>query len=309
MARKTYSLPRIFILFCLTLFQPVELHGQEYSRSGADSCVVCHGEGTALPATSIFLTKHGSRTDPDSPFSDLQCESCHGPAKEHARAQRRGDEGLPPVTFGAGAATPASDQNEVCLNCHTSGGRLGWHDSTHDIEDVSCASCHQVHAERDRVFDPLSQQQTCFNCHGKKRSDALKASSHPLRFGLMTCSGCHDPHDGNNDFLLSKSTINETCYTCHAEKRGPFLWEHAPAAEDCTLCHRPHGSNHAASLVKRPPLLCQQCHSPSGHPSLAYTSEETDNNFSNRFLLGRSCLNCHSQVHGSNHPSGSKLHR
>ena len=28
-----------------------------------------------------------------------------------------------------------------------------------------------------------------------------------------------------------------------------------------------------------------------------------------RFLLGQSCLNCHSQVHGSNHPSGSKLMR
>jgi formate-dependent nitrite reductase cytochrome c552 subunit len=62
-------------------------------------------------------------------------------------------------------------------------------------------------------------------------------------------------------------------------------------------------------LVRRPPLLCQQCHAPAGHPSGAYTSEDIDNNFSNRFLLGRSCLNCHSQVHGSNHPSGAKLHR
>jgi hypothetical protein len=26
-------------------------------------------------------------------------------------------------------------------------------------------------------------------------------------------------------------------------------------------------------------------------------------------MLGRACLNCHSQVHGSNHPSGATLHR
>jgi len=26
-------------------------------------------------------------------------------------------------------------------------------------------------------------------------------------------------------------------------------------------------------------------------------------------VLGQNCLNCHSQVHGSNHPSGSKLMR
>jgi hypothetical protein len=34
-----------------------------------------------------------------------------------------------------------------------------------------------------------------------------------------------------------------------------------------------------------------------------------DDNFNNRFLLGRGCLNCHSQVHGSNHPSGAALDR
>jgi len=27
------------------------------------------------------------------------------------------------------------------------------------------------------------------------------------------------------------------------------------------------------------------------------------------YVLGQNCLNCHSQVHGSNHPSGSKLMR
>jgi DmsE family decaheme c-type cytochrome len=109
--------------------------------------------------------------------------------------------------------------------------------------------------------------------------------------------------------LLQEASVNETCYSCHAEKRGPFLWEHAPASEDCTLCHRPHGSNHLAMLVKRPPLLCQQCHSPAGHPSVAYTPDQAENEFNNRFMLARACLNCHSEVHGSNHPSGVTLHR
>jgi len=291
------------------MLEPMVSWGQEYSRSGADSCVLCHGEGSEKSATAIFNTKHASQADPDTPFSDLQCETCHGPSKEHARTQRRGGDGNPPVTFGFKAATPASEQNEVCLNCHVSRGRLAWFGSRHESEDVPCASCHQVHAKRDRVFDALTQQQTCFTCHPRKRSDSYKASSHPLRFGSMTCSDCHDPHNGNNDSLLQRSTVNLTCYTCHAEKRGPFLWEHAPASEDCTLCHRPHGSNHPSLLVRRAPLLCQQCHSPAGHPSMALTSETIDDNFYNRFLLGRACLNCHSQVHGSNHPSGSKLHR
>ena len=276
---------------------------------GADSCLPCHGEGSPRPATDIFLTRHASRVDPDAPFSNLQCETCHGPGEDHVFGQQRGKNVAPVHTFGPLAATPAADQNRVCLGCHENNGREGWFDSRHETADVACASCHQVHRPRDRVFDSLEQQETCFKCHSKRRADTLKASSHPLRFGNMTCSDCHDPHNGNNDFLLQESTVIETCISCHAEKQGPYLWEHAPVSEDCTLCHQPHGSNHPNLLKKRPPLLCQQCHSPGGHPSLAFTPEQVDDDFQNRFLLGRGCLNCHSKVHGSNHPSGSTLHR
>ena len=281
----------------------------DFSRLGADSCVLCHGEGMPQDASGIFATPHAARTDPAAPFSGYQCEACHGPSKDHARAQRGGGNVAPHTTFGARATTPASDQDAVCLGCHTSNGRLGWHGSMHEFEEVPCAACHQVHQPRDPVLDPLAQQERCFTCHQKRRSDTLRPSNHPLRFGSMACSDCHDSHNGNNDFLLVEETVNQTCYTCHAEKRGPFLWEHAPASEDCTLCHRPHGSNHDAMLTKRPPLLCQQCHSPEGHPSLAYTPETFGDELNNRFLLGRACLNCHSEVHGSNHPSGVTLHR
>ncbi len=296
-----------FVAVLLSITVP--LKAQDYSIHGADSCLPCHGQGAPQSATDIFFTPHASRTDPTAPFAKQQCETCHGPSAEHIFGQQRGENVPPAHIFGTLTETPVEIQNDVCLNCHETHGRLGWFGSRHETADLSCASCHQVHRPRDRVFDSLTQQQVCFDCHPKKRSDTLKASSHPLRFGNMACSDCHDPHNGDNDFLLQQSTVNETCYTCHAEKRGPFLWEHAPVSEDCTLCHQPHGSNHQALLRRRPPLLCQQCHSPAEHPSTAYTSELIEDDFHNRFLLGRACLNCHSQVHGSNHPSGSTLDR
>jgi len=212
-------------------------------------------------------------------------------------------------TFGRGAATPAQEQNETCLSCHQTHDRLGWYGSAHEEQEVPCAACHQIHTERDPVFDSLSQQDICFDCHPRTRAQSYLASSHPLRFGKMACTDCHSPHNGHNDFQLLETSVNDTCYTCHAEKRGPFLWEHAPVAEDCTLCHNPHGSNHGAMLSQRPPLLCQQCHMPAGHPSIAYTGEATDDLLQSRFLMGASCSNCHAQVHGSNHPSGVTLTR
>lgn len=297
------------IILILLLIISSGLWAQDYSEQGADSCMPCHYEGQPKSAAAIFFTKHASNTDPRAPFSRLQCETCHGPGQDHVFAQQRSLDVLPENTFGQQSKTPVETQNRICLNCHETKGRLAWFGSRHQVENIACASCHQVHVARDRVFDSLEQQNVCFDCHPKRRSDTLKASSHPLRLGNMSCTDCHDPHNGANDFLLQELTVNETCYTCHAEKQGPYLWEHAPAAENCSLCHRPHGSNHPALLKKRPPLLCQQCHSPEGHPSTAYTSEQTGNSFSNRFMLGRACLNCHSQVHGSNHPSGATLHR
>ena len=82
-----------------------------------------------------------------------------------------------------------------------------------------------------------------------------------------SCMSCHEAHASASRMLLPKDTP-ALCFDCHAEKRGPYLWEHAPAAEDCGNCHNPHGSNQPGMLSMRAPLLCQSCHSQAGHPSL-----------------------------------------
>lgn len=301
-------------LIVLTIVPMAQALAQEedYTRRGADTCLRCHGEKSDWEVVDIFKTKHGSKVHADGPFGgQAQCESCHGPGAGHEVAMK---DDLPlgtsnMVNFGGEFASPAAKQNEMCLSCHTSHDQIGWFGSAHDEADVSCADCHQVHVAQDPLFDPIGQQNVCFECHQRTRSQVLQPSNHPLRFGQMTCTGCHSPHDGFNDHQLVEATLNETCYTCHAEKRGPFLWEHAPANEDCSLCHRPHGSNHAGMLIQREPLLCQRCHMPSSHPSLALGADAIDDLYQSRFLLGSSCGNCHDQVHGSNHPSGVSLGR
>ena len=107
------------------------------------------------------------------------------------------------------------------------------------------------------------------------------------------------------------NTVNETCWQCHADKRGPFLWEHQPVREDCTNCHNPHGSVNPRLLKEKVPFLCLDCHSATNdmggqgmsHAALAPGSSQL-------YLFGdRSCLNCHSQIHGSDSPSGSVFFR
>lgn len=273
-----------------------EAGGPALSRSGADGCLRCHRDA-ALQA--VFASVHGERDDSRTPMAQLECESCHGPQGEHPRG---GKESI--IDFGPDATSPVAEQNATCLGCHESLVGNDWHMGEHAAQDLSCASCHSSHVARDPVLASSTQADVCYDCHPRQRGQVQKPYAHPVRFGRMDCSSCHAPHGSATEASLRRLTLNETCYECHAEKRGPFLFEHQPATEDCSVCHAPHGSNHPAMLTRRAPLLCQQCHSQAFHPSVSWTSSGLPDDTPSAFLLSGGCLNCHAQMHGSNHPSG-----
>lgn len=269
----------------------------QYSAKGADTCLMCHKKNNKVMA--IFDGKHGDMSHSNSPMAGLQCESCHGPLGNHNKGGKE-----PMITFGRDSKLSAPTQNTVCLGCHQNTAKAGWHNSLHNLEEIACASCHQVHAAKDPILDKQQVNQTCTSCHTREKADMNKRSSHPLKWDQMTCIDCHAPHGSSNESALKKATVNDTCYSCHAEKRGPFLWEHAPVTENCSTCHNPHGSVNEALVKQRVPQLCQQCHADDGHASRVVSQPST-----NAFGAGMGCLNCHSQIHGSNHPAGSNFAR
>lgn len=285
----------------------LSLEPSEYSREGADTCLRCHDAPHVL---SFFRTPHAVRDDPDTPFAQLQCESCHGPGANHAGRLRPGQTRPPILNFGSAQPFPLAQQNGVCLGCHQADMGASWHGSAHDADSLACADCHASHAREDpMVASALAQAEGCYGCHLTVRAELQRAFHHPVRSGEMACTACHALHRSATPGLLTEPTLNGTCHGCHEELRGPFLWEHVPAAEDCSLCHRSHGSVHRGLLTKAAPLLCQDCHSRAGHPSIARTPRSLPGERPSPFLLSGSCVNCHSRVHGSNHPSGANLMR
>jgi len=282
----------------------------QYSEKGADTCLDCHNDVTpGYSGAAIFKGKHGHRADTRAPFGPggLQCEACHGPGARHARSKNPDSiNGLK-----ASSSQTAQERNQPCLGCHQAGARISWHASVHERSGVACGDCHRVHQDRDPVLAKASEPDVCFSCHLQKRGEFQKPSAHPVRFGLMGCSDCHSAHGSTTVAMLNKPTLNQTCFSCHADKRGPMLWEHAPVNEDCALCHTAHGSLRNALLIKTPPLLCQQCHAPADHPSVARTSQSLPGGAAGGsiYLVAGGCTNCHSRVHGSNHPAGAKLMR
>lgn len=279
-----------------------------YTPGGATSCLLCHDSASDHPADGILHSPHAAV------MGQRQCEACHGPSVTH---MVRGPDGVrPPPAVVFGSATPAPARNEACLGCHQDTARLHWSGNAHDFAEVSCSDCHTVHRARDPVLALETQPQVCFECHQRQRAEFLRPSRHPVQAagltsmtGALACTDCHNPHGSATPSSLARSTLNETCYDCHAEKRGPFLWEHAPVREDCSNCHTPHGSNHANLLVARAPWMCQQCHVAAQHPGNVFSGTGVPPAGMAQQVLARNCMNCHTQVHGSNHPSGVRQMR
>ena len=260
-------------------------------------CTKCHDESEQKAVLAIYKTRHGVKADSRTPG----CQTCHGVSDAHVK-NPAGTSIRPAsdIGFGAKSKTSPQAQSEACISCHQSGKRLHWAGSAHQSREVACTSCHEVHTHSDKVLTKLTQPEVCFTCHKEQRAQINKPSRHPIKEGKVACSDCHNPHGSAGPSLMVRDNVVDTCYTCHMEKRGPFLRSHQPVQEDCSICHNPHGTTTPNLLKTRPPFLCQQCHEPTSHRGnvASLTGTSTGAN-----TAARGCLNCHTQIHGTNNPA------
>jgi len=273
------------------------LGGAPSKYAGSETCATCHDQ----VAAGLAKTTHGKTTRVTWEGAS-GCEACHGPGAAHAdaggdKAQIRHLDEL--------AAKEASD---VCMGCHESGAHANWKGSIHDTRGVSCTTCHSIHGSKGpHLMAKATEMEVCSACHLQKKAAVLRSAHMPVREGSMSCSSCHNPHGSIGPSQLKQLSVNENCFACHAEKRSPVLWEHPPVKENCLNCHDPHGSLHPKMLVAKQPRLCQQCHDETRHPTQPYDSSQVAAGtfFPNRrAMFNRACLNCHINIHGSNHPAG-----
>ncbi len=265
-------------------------------------CQNCHEDKVKNFQSSV----HGQNV-PKTPQGAGGCTVCHNEGAEEHVKNNGGTEIRNP---GAKTAN-AEETNELCLGCHKGGSkRTHWDTSTHAERGNSCTSCHTMH-QPDKVLTKLTQPEVCFKCHKQQRVEVNRMFRHPILEGKVVCSDCHNPHGSIGRALMKRDSVVETCYQCHAEKRGPFVHPHDPVTEDCTLCHNPHGTVADNMLKLRPPFLCHQCHTPHGG-NIAVLRGQTGVGQAQitgksgvNYTQGRGCLNCHTQIHGTNNPSAT----
>lgn len=274
---------------------------------GSETCVGCHEDQQKRFKNTVMGKVFAH---PRSDMEKLGCESCHGAGKAHVDG---GGDKTQIIRFGKDTGSSAEQQNDACISCHNRKAQMFWKGSSHEARGMTCVTCHVTKAEKknslmaenrfmeqvgnDHEFTKATQTELCLDCHKMKRAQLQRSSHMPFREGKINCSTCHNPHGSPNPKQLLQATANENCLSCHAERRGPFLWEHAPVMENCLTCHEAHGSSNPQLLKTRQPRVCNECHDTARHPSQPHNV--------NSRVYNRSCTNCHSQIHGSNHPSGN----
>ncbi len=196
--------------------------------AGADTCRVCHSPDHAdwvataharafdalvdvgqdqnaecLPCHTVGFGKRGGFVDFASTarLAGVQCESCHGPALEHASDPL--DRSLLPSV-----STDPSD----CGRCHT--------DYHHPVFEQWRESQHARALEAVRADGRGTDD--CLTCHSADYRDALRnGAARPsiatAEFGV-TCNTCHAPHGGTREPAQLRVPIASLCTECHTQR-------------------------------------------------------------------------------------------
>lgn len=258
----------------------------------AQRCTFCHkqtrvNEHTFVPVDKTnqgCFTCHRSRPGlhkHKGVVANWNCLSCHQPHQSSRKHLLR---------------KPAQ---QLCRSCHQTYHRKTMVSAHKPVHEGKCLSCHRPHLpnRRSQLMRQPSHQ-LCVSCHRKEVQQILAfAHKHP---NIQTqCTTCHQPHASKHKKLLRRNH-KDLCLHCHKtlhpvsatkgvkESKGSF---HKPVAENCTQCHKPHGSQHPKILAKPAQQQCISCHkdvvAKHGLTVSAHTTA--------------TCLQCH-QPHHSPHP-------
>jgi DmsE family decaheme c-type cytochrome len=251
---------------------------------GYETCVDCHED--YLPTLS------GTAHDIETARADLVlvCASCHSGASVHIDDPSADNIGNP-------ATSSVGDVTALCTQCHSPHaemGNVGF--DPHFNQETACTDCHTVHSGQE-MLRPADPATLCSQCHVAVSETLTRRSNHPLSDGAVSCVSCHSFTGAGEPTVGHGSSAN--CYSCHPEQSGPFLFEHqatltfAVEGGGCVECHNPHGSANERLLTDPGGTLCQQCHgTPPGHRTAH-----------GGFGVQYQCVECHSEIHGSNHSS------
>ncbi|HMP84568.1 MAG TPA: multiheme c-type cytochrome [Verrucomicrobiota bacterium] len=186
------------------------------------SCLPCHTVGYGLP--SGFDEKNPNRAH----LAGVQCESCHGPAANHAASE-----------FDFTVRPRADIASTVCGGCHTGSHHPTygeWTTSDHatvtraNMNANSCGRCHIGSARLAMLNGETPPQNdrnigiVCISCHDPHGRHVFTN----VLTGLVYTNQLRNPVSSTNDYFLTTSDVFATKYN--------------PNINLCAQCHNHRGA-------------------------------------------------------------------
>lgn len=170
--------------------------GKVEEAASLDKCIQCHSTSGAIEKLDVMNL-----------LENVTCESCHGPGSRHVAVAERGVEKPGHLELLPEISSPV-DQVRKCGSCHR-------------LPEMVDAELQRRENKNIVRFQPVGMQLSrCFKESG----------------GRMTCTMCHDPHQG-----VSHRTADyvAACLKCHQPgQAGQSACPVSPKV-DCVRCHMP----------------------------------------------------------------------
>lgn len=190
-----------------------------------------------------------------------------------------------------------NSENCITSECHSDFRKMKM---THAPIEDDCTSCHQKIG--DHNFKLIQGKQLCYQCHDEEEEGKHVNEDIPA----FDCIDCHNPHGGENKFLLKSEREDTLCYECHDSMNKKYI--HKPMESgNCSKCHGFHSSNSPALLNVSKQKVCIVCHSDKDfskgkrymHDCLKGGCDDCHDSHSSDFkyqlvtMPGKVCVKCH----------------
>lgn len=242
--------------------RPLDWKAWPYTFNTA--CRGCHVSQLSAGYDAKRDTYHTTWSEPG-----INCETCHGPGKEHVRVCLAAPKGRPPKDLklirGGRGFTPEQN-NALCSSCHAKASQL-----TGGMKPGDRFYDH---------FDLVTYESSDYAPDGRDLGENYTYTSWSrspcVTSGKLDCLHCHTS-SGRYKFA-DPARANEACLPCHAERVAEAaLHSRHPAGSTgsrCVSCHMPmtefarmRRSDHsmlpptpAATMAHGSPNACNTCH-------------------------------------------------
>lgn len=270
-----------------------------FAVATTSECLSCHDYSAQSPVHPMLSSKHGDPSLPGSPMATGGCLSCHGESDMHAKAPLKNSPG---ISFGPHWTGSITNQNQPCLNCHKEDTAAHWQGGTHQKQELTCVTCHDLHTQHDPVISG-KMMEVCTTCHKPQ-----KQGIHQLSGKLADnpeCTLCHNPHADSAPTAQLIANRSAGCRACHdlttmasdasvSDKAKSYHRTMTQLDKSCIDCHKGIAHAPADSVL---PVLDLPGNSRSiglfypGQHDYEWLLNEHEGSQSLR--QGRQCLQCH----------------